>query len=356
MDAAGGLNLGLVVGRLARDGGTEGQAWALAGCLAGRGHRVTVYCGEASDPPPGVAVRAVLPRRSEWRLARAVARLLLAEHDLVQTFLRVPGGAVHRAGGGAHRVWLRARGGWPRPADLLVLRAERRAVQAARVVVCNSEQAALDLRVAHGLSAARVRVVRNGVDLDRFRPDPARRAAARAAWGVPAGGRVALFVGSGFRRKGLVVAAAAFARVATATDRLVVLGTDAHATRWLQTARAHAGGRILTLGRRPDPERWIPGADAVILPTLYDPSANSTIEALACGIPAITSGRDGAGEIVPDRALVVSDPLDVAGFARALVRAWACPSPDPWRKAAAGWPVSRMADAAEAIYRELLNG
>jgi glycosyltransferase involved in cell wall biosynthesis len=93
------------------------------------------------------------------------------------------------------------------------------------------------------------------------------------------------------------------------------------------------------------------------LPTRYDPAANSTMEALASGVPPVTSGRDGNAEVVPDPALVVADPLDVAGFAAALERAWSTPSlRERCRHAAEAWPVSRNGKALESIYRELVDG
>ncbi len=356
---AAGLRVALIVGRLGGDGGTEGQAWHCATGLAARGHDVVVYA-QSGAQPPGASLRAVLPAGrgvlGVIRLVRAVGRLRLDGYDVAQSFVRVPGATIHRAGGGAHAAWMRARGGLPRPLDLATLAAERRAMRDARIVLCNSEMAARDVREAHGLGADRVRVVRNGVDLARFRPDAARRAAARAVWGVPDGGRVALFAGHGFRRKGLDVAALAFRRAAGARDRLVVLGRDAHARARLAAIRRDLGERLIVLGPRADPESWMPGADAVILPTRYDPAANTTLEALACGVPAITSGRDGAAEIVPDPHLVVADPRDVSGFTDALGHAWGSGSSDAWRAAAEAWPGSRMTAQLETIYRELVYG
>jgi UDP-glucose:(heptosyl)LPS alpha-1,3-glucosyltransferase len=364
------LNLGFLVRRLATDGGTERYTVELARWLVGRGHEVHVYCGQAAAEIPGVQVHPVLP--SKARGAVGVARDLLAarrvprdRHDVLQAQMRVPGCGVYRAGGGAHLAWLRARGSGRRqrlrtalsPADRVEMWADRKALRTCRIVVCNSSMAARDVCSLYGISTDRVRVVRNGVDGARFRPCPDRRAAARLAWGVPKGGRVALFLGNGFRRKGLVVAAQAFARVAGAEDRMVVIGRDAHPRRTLQHLARLLGDRLVVLGPVARPERWLPGADATLLPTRYDPAANSTLEALACGVPPVTSGRDGSAEVVPDPALVVAGPADVAGFAVALHHAWSTPGlGGRCRRAAEAWPVSRNGEALEAIYRELVDG
>jgi len=217
--------------------------------------------------------------------------------------------------------------------------------------------AARDVCAAYGIPEDRVRVVRNGVDGTRFRPSPERRRSARAAWRVPEGGRVALFLANGFHRKGLPVAARAFARVAGARDRLVVIGGDAHARRMLSPWARKLGDRLVVQGPAPQPERWLPGADATVLPTRYDAAANTTLEALACGVPPVTSGRDGNAEVVPDPGLVVDDPADVAGFAAALSHAWSTPGLGPGcRRAAEAWPVSRNGEALEALYWELVDG
>src|SRR5690606_30301299 len=190
----------------------------------------------------------------------------------------------------------------------------------------------------------------------RFRRDPDRRRAARAAWGVPDEGRVALFLGNGFRRKGLAVAGRAFARVAGPDDRFVVAGADAHAARWLRPLSRALGDRLIVLGRVADPEAVLPGADATLLPTRYDAAANTTLEALACGVPPVTSSRDGNAALLPDPALVVEDPEDMEAFARALSHAWESGVAAGCRRAAEHWPVSRNGEAMEALYQELVDG
>lgn len=347
----------LVVGRFAPDGGTGRQAWEIAGGLAARGHAVRVVCSDGLDRS-GVTVERTLPHGSGalgvWRRARFVRGL--SGRGLVLTLIRAPG-AVHRAGGGAHAAWMRARGGLPRPVDLAELAAEAEAVRGARFVVGNSAMACRDLRDQHGLSEDRVRLIRNGVDLDRFRPDSLARSDVRRALGVPEGGRVALFVGHGFRRKGLDVAARSFARVAEPRDRLVVLGRDARSTTRLASAGRVVGGRLIAVGTRPDPERWLAAADALLSPTRYDPSANTTLEAFAADLPVVTSGRDGGSEIAPEGAFVVADPDDVEGFAQALRRAWEDRGPvGRFRTVAERWPASRMAHAVEGLFQELVNG
>ncbi|MEQ1503373.1 MAG: glycosyltransferase family 4 protein [Myxococcota bacterium] len=351
------MNVALLVGRFGGGTGTGGVAATLARGLRDRGHRVLVACGRVDARPEasgdvGDGFDAV-PLGPRWsaaaRIPAGFVRLALD---------RVPGCEVARASGGVHRRWLDARGGrWVGPRDRWECWLDRRTARTAGVVICNAEQVADAIVAEHQVGRERLRLVRTGVDLARFRPDPAARDEARRRLGVPEGGRIAMFVGHGFRRKGLDTAVAAFARVGGPHDRLVVVGRDAHAERWLGPARVALGDRLVADGPRTPIERWLVAADALLLPSRYDAASNVILEAMACGVPPIASGRDGASEIVPDGRLVVHDPADVQGFADAVRYAWETPGlPAGCRAAAERWPDSRMTDDVERILGATAHG
>ncbi|MFN7144430.1 MAG: glycosyltransferase family 4 protein, partial [Myxococcota bacterium] len=178
---------------------------------------------------------------------------------------------------------------------------DRAAVRSARICIANSELGARGLRDDYG--AARVEVVYNGVDLARFRPDPEVGAAVRRE--LNAEGPVAVFLGTGFHRKGLDTAIAALPPGWT----LWVAGKDKPWT---------APPAVRFLGPWRDPERLLQAADVMILPTRYDPFANACLEALACGIPALTTPDNGAAEVLPHPWMVATDP---DGFRAGLLRA-----------------------------------
>lgn len=206
--------------------------------------------------------------------------------------------------------------------------AERRALAAARVVVCNSRRTRDDVIERVGVEPARVHVVYYGAD-ERFRPaDAAARARAKAALSLPADRPAALFVGAlGDERKGfdtLFAAWAALCRERWWDVDLVVAGTGRTLPRWRQLARA-AGldGRIRFLGFRQDVPTLAAAADLVVHPARYEAYGLGVHEALTAGVPALVSAMAGVAERYPPELapLVIRDPEDARALADQL-RGW----------------------------------
>lgn len=102
-------------------------------------------------------------------------------------------------------------------------------------------------------------------------------------------------------------------------------------------------------------------ADALILPTLYDPFPNVCVEALACGLPLLTSHGCGAAEWIHEgKNGWVRDALDVAGYQQAIGE-WLAGRAEGTDYAAAArataepFTLDRMAAELQALYRELLR-
>jgi glycosyltransferase involved in cell wall biosynthesis len=337
----------LLTGRLGRGTGTGGVVWRVAQQLRERGYDVEIRARHVDERPPGIQV-STMPLRLR---APGEGRLRVA-------FDRVPGAEVVRTSGGVHLAWtavsatdpwrrLRSRFGAERRAAV----DEAAAYAEARLIVANSEKVARELLFFHGAGPEVVRVVRTGVDGDVFRPDAAKRRAARRTLGAM--GRVAAFVGHSWRRKGLRTALDAFALAAGPRDALWVLGVDARALAWRATT---ADPRVVWLGRA-DPAQWLPGADAVLAPSRYDPASNVVLEALACGVPPVVSLADGSSEVVTERRLCVADPRSVQGFAEGLRLAWEDAAlRERCREDGLRWPVPRMVDGLVDVIGECSGG
>ena len=270
----------------------------------------------------------------DWGYARAVCAALKANaFDLVQSHERIACCDVYRAGDGVHRQWLanRARAaGWLErfalafnPYHLYTKAAEKRLFASARLraVICNSNMVKEEIRRHFGLAEDKLHVIYSGVDLAAFNPDlrGAWRARKRAELGIPDAATVFLFVGSGFARKGVPQLLRAMTGVRGA--HLVVVGDDRERALMQSTAGdMKLGSRVHFAGAQKDVGPWYGMADCFVLPTLYDPFPNAALEAMASGLPLVTTMQCGAAEFVESgvEGYICRDALDVVELARCL--------------------------------------
>ncbi|MCL2309816.1 MAG: glycosyltransferase family 4 protein [Proteobacteria bacterium] len=275
-----------------------------------------------------------------WReasFARAVRRQA-TEYDLLQSHERIPGAAIFRAGDGVHATWLehdaRTRSTIGRmalrwsPYHRYLCRTERAMFThpALRYVICNSRMVRDDIAARFGVPAEKLAVIYNGVDTAAFHPDVAHDAVCgrnktRARWRIDNETPLLAFVGSGFARKGVETALRAIAPLPPV--HLVVAGEDKRRARYEALARElGVASRVRFLGAVDDVKSVYGAADAFILPTLYDPFPNACIEALACGLPLLTSTGCGAAEWISEgRNGWVRDALDVPGY-QSVLKDW----------------------------------
>ncbi len=330
------MRIALARRRVAPGGGAERTVELLARGLAGRGHEVAVAAGAwPGGPPPGVELLAVEAGKGKAG-ARLFARVALAAlaawgPDTWLSLERVPGCPLYRAGDGVHAAWLRRRApyrsGISRLATrldrghraLLELERETLAHPGLRLVIANSAMVAGELQAYHGLGPERVRVIYNAVDRQALAAgrDPATRRRLRAELGAEGSRPALLFMGSGFERKGLGFALAAVAGLPDVV--LWVAGRDRPGA-WLRLARRlGVAGRVRMLGTRGDAPALLGAADAMLLPTIYDPCANACLEALCLDLPVVTTAANGAGELVRagGGGVVVEEPADAGALAEA---------------------------------------
>lgn len=324
------MRIALTIERFEPGGGAENVAWTLAHQLAARGDEVVVVARRA-DPRAGVPVRRVrVP--DAWQPARVLAFSRAAAaaaprgaFDVVHAFSRTRHQDVYRAGGGCHADYMArtySRGGaWLRrasPRHAVLLRIEAQVfADASQLVQCNSSLVR-DGLLRRGVPAGRLEVIPNPVDAERFHPSRRGAEGARLRAELGPSGPVWLFVGSGFRRKGLDTALRALARSAAPDAELWVAGRDDPGPWRPLVRRLGLEARVRFLGARGDLEAVYAAADALLLPTRYDAFANACLEAAAAGLPVVTSGANGAVEALGAGGLVVEDPEDAAGFAKAL--------------------------------------
>lgn len=272
------------------------------------------------------------------RFVETVKEALAREpFDLVQSHERMtPDGInapfLYRAGDGVHATWLRERaraqgriGAFrnalnPYHRYMVTLENEMFTHANLTGVICNSRMVRDDIAARFAVADAKLHVIYNGVDLDKFHPVALEELAkTRSHQGFPADSPLLLYVGSGFERKGVKNLLHAFARAGGAAH-LAIVGADKHITRYAYLAqRLKIAGRVRFLGAVQDVAPLYAAADAFVLPTLYDPMPNAALEAFACGLPVLTTPACGAAELITEGVNgYVCDALDVDGLAQAM--------------------------------------
>ncbi len=312
--------------------------------LAARGHRIALLARSWKEDRADVQfIRCDPPKVArflrEAMFARAACHVLQKyPRSLVQAHERIPCCDIFRAGDGVHAAYLeqRLRGESAAGKAALALslfhrntlRLERAmfASERLKAVIVNSEMVADDLVRHYRYPRERIHLVPNGIDLQRFSlgARECHRTDTRRTLGIPPNAPVALFVGSGFDRKGLGRTIEASARQGSALH-LIAVGSDRRpATYQSMAERIGLGTRFHLVGPVSDPVPYYAAADALILPTVYDPFPSTVIEALACGLPVVTTTGCGAREVVNriDPAFVC-DTFDMTALTNGLKRALA---------------------------------
>jgi UDP-glucose:(heptosyl)LPS alpha-1,3-glucosyltransferase len=225
------------------------------------------------------------------------------------------------------------------------------------LVVVISDMVRDHFRLHLGIAADDLRVVRCAVDAERFAaPDRLRlRLEWREQWGLDADDTVGLFVAMNYRLKGLEPLLHAL-QLLPGRERLRLLVAGSPGTgRYARLARRlGVAERVCFLGPRRDMHHCYFASDFLVHPTFYDPCSLVALEALACGLPVITSRFNGASELLdpPCEGFIVDDPHDHTQLAWCLsqllnpARRSACAQGA--RKAASRWTF-------EDHYRQLLR-
>jgi len=300
----------------------------------------------------------------------ACARLAQEAGALVQSHERIPCCDIFRAGDGVHAAFIehRKRGMGalagaalsmhPFHRSVIALEREMFASPRLKAVIANSQMVADEIVQHFHFAREKIHLVPNGIDLARFHPDTRARFrnGTRRQLGTDERKPVAFFVGSGFKRKGLDATIAALSKSGIGAE-LWVIGHDRHPPAYQRLAERN-GVNLRLIGPVADPLPYYASADILLLPSIYDPFPSTAIEALACGLPVVTSTSCGAKEAVAklDPSLV-RDAYDVAGLADAVTRAFTlAAAPDTVTRARAianGYDMNAMIDRLLQLYASL---
>jgi UDP-glucose:(heptosyl)LPS alpha-1,3-glucosyltransferase len=248
-------------------------------------------------------------------------------------------------------------------ARFLALGAERRSYRPGRVQLLAAVSAGVEGELHAHYPRVPTRVAPNGVDADRFRPNPDVRQEMRMAEGIGPAEVVALFLGGDWDRKGLGVAIDGLARASSELEARILLWVvgcgDERRFRSIAD-RKDVGDRVSFFGARSDPERFHQAADIFVLPTLYEAFSLAMLEAAASGLPLIAPPVNGIEELIGDGEAGVVVERTPESVGRALARLASDPDlrarlGTAGRRRALEYTWERSVEAMLAVYGELLE-
>jgi UDP-glucose:(heptosyl)LPS alpha-1,3-glucosyltransferase len=245
-----------------------------------------------------------------------------------------------RAGGGSHAAWIKRRSAYESPLKRLSFRInpfhlamidmERKAFTSPglRKIITNSCLVKDEIAGSYGVPERKMAVVHNGVEWDElgnaFEEGLLKKEVLFSELGLEKDRHYYIFVGSGYARKGLGQAIRAMGRLPEYTS-LLVIGKDKNEDEYKRLAQELGlAGRVRFFGpqKKETVNKFLQAADAFVLPTVYDPFSNATLEALAMGLYVVTTPSNGCSEVLgPGAGSIIPDILDIESVADAMQKA-----------------------------------
>ena len=253
--------------------------------------------------------------------------------DCIISFERTTCQDIYRAGEGCHVEWLKLRElvepVWKRvtcrfnPLHVALLSLEKKLFSLSKLIIANSKMVKQQIVMNYGIPEQKICVIYNGVDLQRFSAQNKNkwRADVRKELSISENGKLILFVGSGFKRKGLLTLLRSLTKLTSDSSagdiHLLVIGKGNIDKFKSITNKFGVQKNVIFLGTQKMVEKFYAAADIFVLPTIYDPFSNATLEAMASGLPAITTVNNGASEIIEEgvEGFILHDLFDYNGLA-----------------------------------------
>lgn len=321
-------------------GGLEKHTWALIGALRAQGARVSLICSHpCKDPlllkelkecdPLGFSWYSTDSRSNERRVAHhqllhydAQSQHLIAslQPDLVLGLERHSSQHYWRAGGGLHRAWLDLKP-YPcgalgrlfgplvdrlRPLQRAMVHLEEHAIKSSQLkkVIVNSCLVAEQLSYYYRLAPEKILLIPNGAPLEASQPffeEKITQGASKAqrALGLDEELHQVLFVGNGYRRKGLALVLSSLRAIMHHPWQLHIVGKESRLEQWRAKERLFPPGKVKFWGYRDDLFPFYAACHTLISPSFYDPCANVVPEALSFGLQVLTSSTNGAKQYLP---------------------------------------------------------
>ena len=322
------MNIGLAIYNFdPNKGGAERYAYDLATDLLKRGHQVYVFCAKAVNLRGAVIAKFDTVKFPRWLRSLSFALnhrryVKMFPIDVMLGFGNTLLLDVYQSHGGVQRFWMeREIESYDDPKERRIKAALLRNSLNQRIqrwveeypirkgqysrIVAISDMVKNHMKEYYGLEDDNINIVYNGVDTEKFRPD-----------GQKTGEKLKILFSAGnFRLKGLLPLLNSAGQIAKDRKdfRVVVMGRG-RKERYEDTIEHLAIKDVVTfLGETSSPDEVYRDAHICAHPTFYDACSLTTMEAMASGLPTITTRWNGASALIaPGEGYVIDDPEDLS--------------------------------------------
>lgn len=244
-----------------------------------------------------------------------------------------------RAGNGIHAAYLHHKRvartpflglkTWLNPVNKTLLTLEKQALTSPHLkrVITNSNMVKEEVRTFYPQCQVPITAIHNGVEWEEMAAPFANWEKGKKAFcekhGLSPNTFFFLFIGHGFERKGLHFLLKALRHLQHEPIALLVVGGDKRASYFKRCANKWGLSHLVHFfGANTETLPFFQTADAMVIPSIYDPFANVTVEALAMGLFVVSSPYNGGKEVLtPERGCVIEKLTDSEAFATALKEA-----------------------------------
>lgn len=342
------LKVSLVSRHFGTLGGLEKYGWRIAQALTKRGAHVNIVTSDLikkSEFHPlihfhSLPVKKWLNYRKVEEFDRACQKWHRDQHfDVILGMDRTRYQTHIRAGNGVHAAFLKQRQKMEKsttpfkiaanPLNRTILNIEKEAFESPelKVLFTNSHMVKKEILTYYQTPPEKIRVIHNGVEWKEMEKDfnswIEKKQSICGELGLDPSRYHFLFIGNGYKRKGLAPLLQALTLLPFKDFHLSVLGKDKQALEFIKlTEKLGLQDHVSFFGPRSDIRRFYQYADSLVIPSFYDPFANVTVEALAMGLFVVTSKSNGGHEILKaDNGVVIEDLLDPSSVAQGLTQA-----------------------------------
>lgn len=310
--------------RLGNLGGLEKYTWRIANAFAKKGCHVTILTSDNIQKSHDHPLLNFEHLPSHYKLSigkiqefdrNSRKHLLNKPYDLLFGMDRNRYQTHLRLGNGIHRIFLKTRKFTDplfkrivthfNPLHRLILSIEKEALEHKdlKCVFTNSNMVKEELLSCYKVDPKKITVVHNGVEWHEMQKDfdiwLEKKSKVASNLNLDPTTHHFLFIGNGYKRKGLDVLLKALSFISKEEFHLSVIGKDKQLPDYiLKAKKLGLSNKVSFYGQRSDVKKFYQLCDCLVIPSFYDPFANVTVEALAMGLHVISSRSNGGHEVL----------------------------------------------------------